>query len=1012
MPAYETSVRFSVLGPVRAWRGEQELDLGSPQQRVVLAALLLSRGRPLALGELIRAVWGEEPPTAAVSVLRTYVSRLRKILEPGRNQGEPPRLLVSVGDGYLLRIQEDALDLAVFERRVAEARKRQTEGELSAAAELLHTALGAWQGPALAGLPGPLAESECSWLDEQRFAALETRLDIDVSLGRHDTVVPELLSLVHRHPLRERLSGLLMLALYRSGRQAEALAAYQGARDALVAELGVEPGTPLQDLHDRILAADPTLLPAPPPAPDRHSKPATDIPGGQDSPTATDHPAGPRALHPGHHHALQPTDPQADHQADPQADPHADHQAIHPADPHADHRPAVRPAQLPADLPTFTGRQAELALLRALLPPDGSPPATLVISAIGGMGGIGKSALAVHWAHEVADRFPDGQLHINLRGFDPSGSVMTPDEAVRIFLDALGVPPMRIPAGVDAQVALYRSMLARRRMLILLDNARDTEQVRPLLPGSRGSLVVVTSRNRLAGLVAGEGAQPLTLDQMTPTEAFELLAARLGAARLAEEPWAAGEIIARCGRLPLALAIVAAHAGSRPGFPLSVIAEEVRNSHGSLDAFSGGDGISTDVRAVFSWSYKALSDPAARMFRLLGQHSGPDISAPAVAALAGLPPREARGVLGELTRAHLVTEHFPGRYALHDLLRVYAAERARAEETAEERDEAVGRLLAWYLHTADAAYPHITPNRRRIPLEPLPAGCRPLEFTTREDAVEWCERERANLVGAVHQAAGSGRRPGIAWRLPAVLWGFFYLRSHSHDWLDTTTTGLAAARAAGDRTGEAQGLADRSAALRDSGRLEEAITPLRQAMTIFRELGHTEGRASTVANLGDAYLLSGHLRKAVEYTRRGLVIARATGNAWSEGIALTNLGDAYQRLGRFDEAVACLQQALTLLRMHDNRWVEGVALDILGTVYRRLHRYDDAAEYYHQALKTHRDIGNRWGEGHTLGNLGDAQLGADEPEAARSSWMEALAIFSDCDHADAEKIRERLDRLD
>ncbi|MGW4104197.1 BTAD domain-containing putative transcriptional regulator, partial [Streptomyces sp. NPDC004976] len=503
MPAYETSVRFSVLGPVRAWRGEQELDLGSPQQRVVLAALLLSRGRPLALGELIRAVWGEEPPTAAVSVLRTYVSRLRKILEPGRNQGEPPRLLVSVGDGYLLRIQEDALDLAVFERRVAEARKRQTEGELSAAAELLHTALGAWQGPALAGLPGPLAESECSWLDEQRFAALETRLDIDVSLGRHDTVVPELLSLVHRHPLRERLSGLLMLALYRSGRQAEALAAYQGARDALVAELGVEPGTPLQDLHDRILAADPTLLPAPPPAPDRHSRPATDIPGGQDSPTATAHPAGPRALHPGHHQALQPTDPQADHQADHQADPQADHQAIHPADPHADHRPAVRPAQLPADLPTFTGRQAELALLRALLPPDGSPPATLVISAIGGMGGIGKSALAVHWAHEVADRFPDGQLHINLRGFDPSGSVMTPDEAVRIFLDALGVPPMRIPAGVDAQVALYRSMLARRRMLILLDNARDTEQVRPLLPGSRGSLVVVTSRNRLAGLVAG-----------------------------------------------------------------------------------------------------------------------------------------------------------------------------------------------------------------------------------------------------------------------------------------------------------------------------------------------------------------------------------------------------------------------------------------------------------------------------------------------------------------------------
>lgn len=920
---------------------------------MVLAALLLSRGHPLALGELIRSVWGEEPPAAAVSVLRTYVSRLRKVLEPGREPGRPPALLVSVGDGYAIRVPEDSLDLTVFEQRVAEAKRRHAAGELSAAGELLHTALGVWQGPALAGLPGPLAESECSWLDEQRLAALETRLDIDVTLGRHDTVVPELLSLTARHPLREQPCRLLMLALYRSGRQADALAAYGRTRDALVTELGIEPGTSLKDLHDRILAADPSLLPGPAAAPAPSA--------GRGFPDLAEY-------------------------------------------------PAARPAQLPADLPTFVGRNIELQRIRALLPKDGSPPATLVISAIGGMGGIGKSALAVHWAHEVADRFPDGQLYINLRGFDPTGSVMTPDEAVRVFLDALGVPPQRIPGDFDAQVALYRSMLARRRVLVLLDNARDTEQVRPLLPGSPGSLVIVTSRSRLAGLIAVEGAHPLTLDQMTPTEAFDLLAARLGTDRLAEEPRAAGEIIARCGRLPLALAIVAAHAGVRPGFPLSAIAEEVRDSHGSLDAFAGGDDITTDVRAVFSWSYKALSVPAARLFRLLGLPCGPDISAPAVAALAGLPPREARGLLGELTRAHLLTEHFPGRYALHDLLRVYAAERARSEETARERDEAVERLLAWYLHTADATYPHITPNRRRIPLEPLPDGCRPLTFTTREEALEWCETERPNLVNAVHQAAGSGQ-PGIAWRLPAVLWGFFYLRSHTHEWLDTATTGLAAARAAHDRAGEAQALTDRSAALRDSGSLEEAIAPLHEAMAIFRELGDAAGRASTVGNLGDAYLQTGHLHKAVEYTRRGLAIARATGNVWSQGIVLSNLGDAYQRLGRFEEAVDCLEQSLAILRAHDNRWVEGVTLDILGTVHRRLHRYDEAIEYYHQALKSHRDIGNRWGEGHTLGNLGDAQLGAGESGAARGSWLEALAILSECDHADAEKIRERLARL-
>lgn len=313
-------------------------------------------------------------------------------------------------------------------------------------------------------------------------------------------------------------------------------------------------------------------------------------------------------------------------------------------------------------------------------------------------------------------------------------------------------------------------MLAQRRMLVLLDNARDTDQARPLLPGSPGSLVIVTSRSRLTGLVAGEGAHPLTLDQLTPAEAHALLARRLGAARPAAEPRAADEIITRCARLPLALAIVAAHAVAHPGFPLSAIAGELRDSHGSLDAFASGDDITTDVRAVFSWSYKAVSAPAARMFHLLGLHSGPDISAPAAAALAGLPVRETRGLLIELTRAHLLTEHFPGRYTLHDLLRVYAAERVRAEETAAERERAVERLLAWYLHTADAAYPHITPQRRRIPLEPLPARCRPLEFTTHDQALDWCETERANLVTAVHQAAGSGR-PGVAWRLPAVLWG-------------------------------------------------------------------------------------------------------------------------------------------------------------------------------------------------------------------------------------------------
>ncbi|MEU9736029.1 BTAD domain-containing putative transcriptional regulator [Streptomyces sp. NPDC048002] len=952
MNVYESSPRFAVLGQVRAWRGDQELDLGSPQQRAVLVALLLRGGRPVTLDELLETVWGEDLPAAAVSVLRTYVSRLRKVLEPGRDVPASERVVVSVGDGYLVRTSEGALDLTVFEQRVARAKKLRAAGRVLDAAELLHTALDGWQGTALAGVPGPFAEAERSRLAEARLAVLEARLDADLELGRHGEVIAELLSLTGSHPLRERLCHLLMLALYRSGRQAEALESYRRTRGLLAAELGIDPGAPLKDLHERILAADASLDLEPPARPEPPAEAIPPVPVT-----------------------------------------------------------AARPAQLPADLPVFVGRHAELDRIRALLPEHGGPPGTVVISAIGGMGGIGKTTLAVRWAHEIADRFPDGQLYINLRGFDPTGSIVPPESAIGVFLGALGVPPMSIPAGLDALTALYRSMLAQRRVLIVLDNARDAGQVRPLLPGSPGCLVIVTSRNQLTGLVVGEGAHPLTLDQLTSEEARELLARRLGGARVAAEPDAADEILRQCARLPLALAIVAAHAAAHAGFPLSAIAEELADSHGSLDAFAGGDDITTDLRAVFSWSYKALSAPAARLFRLLGLHPGPDISAPAAAGLTGLPVRETAALLVELTRAHLLTEHFPGRYTLHDLLRVYAVERVRAEEDPQERDRAVERLLAWFLHTADAAYPHLTPTRKRIPLGPPPDLCRPLEFATYDEALNWCETELPNLVCAVREAAGSGF-PDLAWRLPAVLWGFFYLRSHLHEWLSSARTGLSAARAAGDRRGEAQALADTGAALRSNGRLDEAIELYHQAMAAHREIGDVHGRAAAVSNLGDAYLQAGRLDKAVEYTRRGLALDRALDSAWGVGIALTNLGDTYQRLGRYDEALDCLGEALTVLRASDNHWVTGVALDILGTVDHRLHRLHEAVDHYDQALEAHRKVGNRWGEGHTLSNLGDVQLAAGEPEAARTSWRRALAILAEFDHPDAEKVRERLGRLE
>ncbi|GAB2785777.1 AfsR/SARP family transcriptional regulator [Streptomyces daliensis] len=945
---YEESLRFAVLGRVRAWHGDTELDLGSPQQRVVLAALLLRRGRPVTVAELVDAVWGDEPPTAAVSVLRTYVSRLRKVLKPERQAAEAPQVVVSVADGYLVRVPENSLDLRVFERRVAEAKKLRTAGELHAAAKLLHAALDGWEGTPLAGLPGPLAEAERSRLVEERLTTLETCLEVDVQLGRHNEVIATLTALTGEHPLRERLCQLLMLALYRSGRQAEALAAYRRTRGTLVAELGIEPGTSLRELHDRILAADASLEPSAPEKESYRLAPAT--------------------------------------------------------------RQAARPAQLPADLHTFTGRQAELKQVEELSSGGGTGPAPMVIGAIGGMAGIGKTTLAVHWAHRVADRYPDGQLYINLRGFDPTGSTVTPAEAIRNFLDAFGVPPQRIPASLDAQAALYRSMLAERRVLILLDNARDTEQVRPLLPGTPSCLVIVTSRSQLTGLIANDGAYPLTLSPLKHSEAHGFLVRRVGAARLAAEPQAAKEIIARCARLPLALAVVAARAATHPGFPLHAVAKELRDSQDSLDALAGGDP-TTDVRTVFSWSYEALSVPAARLFRLLGLHSGPDISAHAAAALAGLPLRETRSLLVEITRVHLLTEHAPGRYSLHDLLRVYAAERVETEETPQERARAVERLLCWYQHTVDAAYPHLTPRRRRIPLQPLPEGCNPLAFTMRDQALTWCETERANLVAAVHQAAAY-QRPDIAWRLTAAMWGFFYLRSHLHDWFETARVSLAGAREADDRTGESWSLSDMAAALTAMRRFDEAIVHLRQAMMLCQRLGDTTGRSQAVGNLGNLHMQVGRLDKAVEYTRRSLALDRASGNAWGEGIALANLGDACQRLGRFDEANDYLEQGLGVLHATGNRWVEGVTLDILGTVQHRLGRHDDAIQRYHQALETHRDVGNRWGEGHTLGHLGDIHLATGRPAEARARWREALAVFEEFDHPDAKEIREKLRRLE
>ena len=457
----------------------------------------------------------------------------------------------------------------------------------------------------------------------------------------------------------------------------------------------------------------------------------------------------------------------------------------------------VVPRELPGALRHFTGREHELQALTSLLDRLDDKAGTVVISAIGGTAGIGKTALAVQWAHQVADRFPDGHLYVNLRGFHPSGNPMPPTEAVRRLLDALGVPAARIPAGIEAQAGLYRSLLSGKRMLVVLDNAREAEQVRPLLPGSPGCLVLVTSRSQLAGLVAAEGAHTLTLDLLPQAEARELLARRLGRARVGAEPRGAAELIGLCAGLPLALAIAAASASARPGLRLAALAEELRDVQGRLDALETGDP-AVSARAIFSWSLSDLPAQAVRMFKLLGLHPGPDITIPAAASLAGIAPPQVRKALRELAGAYLVNEHVPARYAMHDLLRAYAAEQAHAFDSEADRKAAIRRILDHYLHTARAADRLLQPGRSPIALNPPQPGTAPEEFSGHTQAMAWFLAEQQVLLGAAELAHAAGCTTH-AWKLPWTLSAFLDFRG---DWQQMATVhhmALAAACSADDK---------------------------------------------------------------------------------------------------------------------------------------------------------------------------------------------------------------------
>ncbi|MFG1687836.1 BTAD domain-containing putative transcriptional regulator [Nonomuraea sp. NPDC049269] len=655
---------------------------------------------------------------------------------------------------------------------------------------------------------------------------------------------------------------------------------------------------------------------------------------------------------------------------------------------------ALIPRQLPAPVARLAGRAASLAELDALIPTsDGAMP----IAAIGGAGGIGKTALAVHWAHRVQDRFPDGQLYANLHGFDPAAAPKSPSAVLQGFLAGLGVPAEQVPDGLEAQVNLYRTLLAERRVLVVLDNARDAEQVRPLLPGAPGCLVVVTSRNKLVGLVTAEGARPMTLNLLSVVEAHDLLSLRLGVDRLTSDPSATEQLIESCAGLPLALSIVAARLATNPNLSLTAVADELTHTRERLDLFAGDDA-ATDVRTVFSWSYQILGEDAARLFRLAGLHSGPEIAIAAVANLTGRSSTHVRPLITQLARMHLLIELAPGRFAFHDLLRAYAAELAGQIDSERGRRAALQRLLDHYLHTTHAAtvaLQHTVPS-----LEAWAAaqpGDHAEEFTGSEPALTWLVTERASLVAAIAQARDNAFFTHC-WQLASLLQDFLALQGHWHDLRQVQQLALDAAERAADPA--AQAMAHRALAYAETLFRHHQLAEhhLRRALALYRRLGDPVHEAYCHHNLDIVFTSQGRRQDALESARQALEGFRHAGDQRGEAIALNALGWIHVQAGEYEQALVYSQRALAIPR-HTRDWqCQASILDTIAGAHHHLAQYQLAQDYYREVVDLCQQVGNRHDGAVALAHLGDSHDAAGEPELARDAWQQALDIIETLDH--------------
>ncbi|MFE6640393.1 BTAD domain-containing putative transcriptional regulator [Streptomyces tendae] len=961
------ALRFGVLGPVRAWRGEETLTTGSPQQRALLAALLLREGRTATAAELIDALWGEEPPSQALAAVRTYASRLRKVLDPG--------VLVSESGGYAVRgLAEGALDLTRAQDLAAGAEKARSAGDLCHARDLLRRALDLWDGEVLAGVPGPYAHTQRVRLDEWRLQLLETRLDMDLEQGCHAEAVSELTALTAAHPLRERLRELLMLALYRSGRQAEALAVYADTRRLLADELGVDPRPGLQELQHRILQADPGL--AEPPAP------------AEETATAT-----------------------------------------------------VRPAQLPATVADFTGRAAFVRELSDVLSAASGQTTgrVMAVSALAGIGGVGKTTLAVHVAHQARSAFPDGQLYVDLQG--AGARPAEPETVLGSFLRALGTADSAIPDSLEERAALYRSVLDGRRVLVLLDNARDAAQVRPLLPGTDGCAALVTARVRMVDLA---GAHLVDLDVMSPEEALALFTKIVGEERVASEREAALDVVGACGFLPLAIRIAASRLAARRTWTVSVLAAKLADERRRLDELQAGD---QAVEATFELGYGQLEPAQARAFRLLGLADGPDISLAAAAAVLDLPAHDTEDVLESLVDTSLLESAAPGRYRFHDLVRLYARACAeRDENPPSERGAALSRLLDFYLATATGVYAIERPGDRLV--DDLEGTRYPgLRFTDGPAALDWLYTESSSLLACVRQAAGTGRLR----RAVDLLWAARDLAESGANSRQYEATALAmcdATQAVGDTRAEGRARIALTGFLLVSGRIQQAageaglameratasadptaaswaaqdcgLIALHQhrysdgkvffdrAIEGFRAAGNGLCEATALCNLSRAYMGMGNTAKAVEFAENGLAVHVRVGSTMRLANGHYALGVALTTAGRHRDGLTQFSRALTIFVDHRQRLWAGTTHFRIAETHLAARRPGPAAQHAEQALALG-CIGGDHMRGNVLKLLGQALSELGQVDRGKACWREALNLYEANGAPEAAAVRALLE---